>query len=297
MREAETIQCGSCGKAFSFCGDYPDLIVGERYQDTTSAEEILKEEETNRETTLNFWVPLFQKLFSGRATPVKLLSLGCGTGMDVEVLCQHGFDCFGVDCGNRTFAWARRAYRDRYFLANGKHLPFPQQTFDGIFCGCLFPHIGVQGVTYKVTNDFYSQRLELAKEMARVLKPDGKIVTCNPNRFFPFDIFHGHTAEKTRLRPSWPWDPLLLSRQDYEELFREFGYGRASGLPVENYWSFAHSRQSMKGRVLAAPVRFLFWLVSRKAFSFLRTSFLNPWIIVLIERSPNESAMSTVPAA
>jgi hypothetical protein len=105
----------------------------------------------------------------------------------------------------------------------------------------------------------------------------------NPNRLFPFDIFHEHTANNFRLRFHLPSDPILLSRLDYQRLFSPTGCESTVGLPVSGYWSFTNSRKTLKGRIASAPVRFLFWLVS--AFEPLRTSFLNPWIIVLVEKS------------
>ena len=32
------------------------------------------------------------------------------------------------------------------------------------------------------------------------------------------------------------------------------------------------------------PVRFVFWLVSRPAFAFLRDSPINPWLVVLMQK-------------
>ena len=204
-------------------------------------------------------------------------------GSDVETLRKAGFNAMGIDNGKRSEFWReRRESPESLVMGNGKRMPFEDSTFDVIFCGCVFPHGGVVGTTFDTTSDFYEQRLELAGEMARVLKPGGKIVSCNPNRFFPFDIFHGHKAGKPILRPTMPWKRLLLSRGDYLGMFNRYGCVRATALPVENYWNFTNSKKSFKGRVMAAPVAFLFRLVSR--VGFLRGSALNPWLIVMIEK-------------
>jgi hypothetical protein len=38
----------------------------------------------------------------------------------------------------------------------------------------------------------------------------------------------------------------------------------------------------LKGRIASMPVRFLFWLAS--VIKPLRTSFINPWIVVMVEK-------------
>lgn len=279
----EEFHCRKCQKTYPLLDGFPDLIVGNRYDDPTPEEAILAEEITNRRTVEDYYIPLFSRIWpgAGASAAPRVLSLGCGVGTDVEALCEAGYDAYGIDNGKRSAEWKRRKFPERLFMANGAHMPFPSETFDAVFCGCVFPHVGVQGFSYAVTPDYHEQRLELARGIVRVLKPDGRVIASNPNRYFPFDIFHEHTAERMRMRFNPPWNPLLLSRGDYERLFREAGCARAGGLPVARYWSFANSRRTLKGRILSAPVRFLFQLCS---FKPLRTSMLNPWIIVLIEK-------------
>lgn len=242
---------------------------------------MLNEEITNRRTVEEYYVPLFRKLFIGRRA--RVLSLGCGVGADVDALCDAGFDAYGIDNGVRSSQWKRRGHPERLIMANGKHMPFPDETFDCVFCGCVFPHVGVHGETYKVVDDYHEQRLALASEMVRVLKPGGRVIASNPNRWFPLDIFHGHMAGGFHARLTLPTDPLLLSRRDYQRLFASAGCVRAVGLPVEGYWSFANSRRHLKGRIGSIPVRLAFRVAS--AFKPLHTSCINPWIIVMIEKA------------
>jgi SAM-dependent methyltransferase len=205
--------------------------------------------------------------------------------MDVDVLCDAGFDCVGIDCGNRTAAWPRRVEKKRFLLANGQNLPFEDRSFDGIFCGCVFPHVGVIGDSYRVGSHYRKQRLQLAREMSRVLRPEGKILVSSPNRLFPFDIFHGRTPGSYRPRPYWPGDPFLLSLADYRSLFSACGLSKAEPLPVAGYWSFFRSRRSWKGYLLGLPIRSAFWLASRPELSAIRCSPMNPWIVVLVEKA------------
>lgn len=142
----------------------------------------------------------------------------------------------------------------------------------------------MQGSSYQVTEDYYEQRMALAKDMVRVLKPGGRIISCSPNRYFPFDIFHGHRVGSFSARPTSPVNPLLLSGSDYQRMFGELGCKSAQALPVANYWGFTGSNKTLKGRIFVLPVRFLFWLVSRRPLYFLRTSMINPWLIMMMEK-------------
>ena len=281
-KKSAHLQCVECGQEYPFRDGLPDLIVGDRYDDDTPECAVRNEESTNRETTERFWIPLFKKEFPNVAD-LTILSLGCGVGADVDSLSAAGFKAVGIDNGKRSAQWlARRRYPQRLISGNGKRMPFPDGAFDAIFCGCVFPHVGVEGTTFNTTPDFHEQRLELARDMARVLKPGGKIFSCNPNRFFPFDIFHGHQAGRPVLRLTMPWDPLLLSVADYRRMFSASCSVTVSPLPVENYWNFTNSRKTLKGRILSAPIRALFRVVSR--IKPLRGSPLNPWLIVRIEK-------------
>jgi SAM-dependent methyltransferase len=277
-------KCQHCESGYSYEDERLDLIVGERYDDSTSDEVLVAEEVSNSATTIRYWIPLFHKLWPNVESRPTILSLGCGVGTDVDELCAAGFNAMGVDCGKRSGVWSRRQSPERLIMANVGNLPFPDASFHCIISGCFFPHVGVDGASYDVVPDYYKLRLKLAIEITRVLKPGGRVITCNPNRWFPFDIFHGHTANHASMRPTSPFNPLLPSRGDYGKLFGEAGCRRAKTLPVEGYWAFTGSSKSTKGRLLSAPVRFLFWLVSRRLLWFLRSSFVNPWLIVMMEK-------------
>lgn len=277
-------RCLACQSSFPMTGGFPDLIVGERFDDASDDTLLSYEERSNADLTENYWRPLFRRLWpSPRHTP-RLLSVGCGTGVDVEMLQDAGFDSVGIDCGNRTAVWPRRQHADRLLLANGKHLPFDDGSFDAAFCGCVFPHVGVVGDSNIPAEDVLQQRLELAHEMARIVRPGGYIVVSSPNRNFLFDIFHGRQPGSYKPRLNWPSSRFLLSVRDYEALFRPAGCGPATTLPVENYWGFIRSQHSLKGAIFGLPVRFVFWLVSREPFSWLRGSAINPWLVVMLQK-------------
>jgi SAM-dependent methyltransferase len=283
----DRIQCPPCEdercpRGFELRDGFPDLVVGGRFEDECDEAGLAYEESSNVYTAEQFWVPTFRKLWPESERPVRLLALGCGTGIEVDVLCRAGFECVGIDCGNRAQVWSRRESRDRLLLANGRHLPFDDATFDGVFCGCVFPHVGTVGDGFVVTEHHERERQELAREMARVLKPSGKIVVSSPNRRFPFDLFHRGKVPTYKPRLNRPSDTFLLSVDDYRRLFAACGLSRVSPLPIDGYWGFVRSQHSFLGCALGTPVRWYFRLLSLERVSYLRSSVIAPWIVVAI---------------
>lgn len=276
--------CLACSLRFPMLGNTPDLIIGERFDDASDDTLLRYEEQSNADLTRGYWQPMFKRMFAGQNKVPRLLSVGCGTGVDVDLLRAEGYDSVGIDCGNRTSVWPQRSHAERLLLANGKHLPFEDNSFDAAFCGCVFPHVGVLGDTNLTAPDVDHQRLCLAKEMVRVLRPGGHIIVSSPNRWFPLDIFHGRTPGSYKPRLNLPHSRFLLSMGDYERLFRSAGTGRATALPVENYWGFIRSRHSVKGLLFGMPIRFIFWLVSRPGMAALRSSPISPWLVVTLQK-------------
>ncbi len=280
--ETTVIKCLDCNEDFNITLGFRDLVVGGRFEDETDESLMLYEERSNEDLTNNYWIPLFNKIWPKSNSPKRLLSVGCGTGVDIDLLTDDGYNCIGIDNGNRTDVWPRRSYHERLLMANGLHLPFDDESFDAVYCGCVFPHVGVVGDSFIVSETYKEDRLALAKEMTRVLKPDGRIIVSSPNRYFPFDIFHGRDEGSYKIRPSRPTDPFLLSIGDYKNMFFEAGCNYSDSLPVENYWGFIRSKHNLLGYLFGLPVRFSFWLVSRTVFKFLRGSPINPWVVVIL---------------
>jgi len=281
---SESIACRHCGASFSYENRIPNLIVGERFDDdddrARSEYEVLSNEHLSRE----YLIPTFRRLFPGRERP-KVLSLGCGVGTDIDLLTEAGFDIVGIDCGNRSRLWPERKHWSHLFLANGKCLPFEDQTFDLAYCGCVFPHVGVEGDSNRVVPNYREERMKIAREMTRVIKPQGYIMVSSPNRKFPVDLFHGRSPEQPIPRLNPPWNPFLLSAGDYERMFSEAGCQNARTLPVKGYWGFVRMKQSWKGRMMAFPIDTVFSMVSNPGLGFLRGSIVNPWLAMLFRRS------------
>ncbi len=281
----DEIRCRSCAAQYGYRSGVPDLILGGRFDDVEDDELYAHEEMTCTYTTEQYMIPLLRRLFPDPGKPPRVLSLGCGLGIDVDLLNRAGYRTAGIDNGNRTVAWQRRSHRACLYLANGKHLPFEHGSFDMVYCGCVFPHVGVEGDSNRVTAGYLEDRLSVAREMSRVLRPNGAILVSSPNRLFPLDLFHGRKPGKQiwpRLNP--PTSPFLLSAKDYSRLFAEGGYQRRELLPVDNYWGFFRRNKSLAGRLTALPVKTVFKLSSTAWGSGLRNSFVSPWISMLFQR-------------
>jgi len=280
--EIDTIECLDCNQSFEIKLGFRDLVIGGRFDDPTGESLMLYEEKSNEDLTKNYWLPLFAKIWPDSTSSKRLLSVGCGTGVDIDLLTDDGYNSIGIDNGNRTNVWPRRSYHERLVMANGLHLPFDDESFDAVYCGCVFPHVGVIGDSFIVSDTYHEDRLDLAREMTRVLKPKGRIIVSSPNRYFPFDIFHGRDEGSYKVRATKPSDPFLLSIGDYKKLFFKAGCNYSDSLPVDNYWGFIRSKHNFPGYLFGLPVRFVFWLVSKPVFKFLRGSPINPWIVVIL---------------
>jgi len=135
-----------------------------------------------------------------------------------------------------------------------------------------------------VRSEYFEERLKVATEMTRVVKPEGCLLVSSPNRLFPFDLFHGRSPGKRKL-PRWnpPTNPFLLSAGDYRRLFLKTNWRRSELLPLDNYWGFVRRNQSLLGRLTALPVKMFFRLCSLKIGKPLRAS-VSPWLIMLFQK-------------
>ncbi len=281
-----SLRCSACGAEYEYVNGVPDLIRGERFPDAAEADRDAYEERSSQHTARHYLLPLFRGLFAGLNRPPRVLSVGCGTGSDVDVLNEGGMEAAGIDCGNRTGAWPRRESAGRFYLANAQRLPFGDGTFDVAYCGCVFPHVGVEGDTNRVAHDYREQRLAVAREMVRVVRPGGYILVSSPNRACPVDLFHGRSATRALPRLNPPSSRFLLSSWDYLELFGQAGCSRAELLPAANYWGFVNRNATWRGRATVWPVKAVFALGARRRLAFLRDWPISPWLVMLLRKAP-----------
>ncbi len=105
-----------------------------------------------------------------------ILSDGCGLGMYPMKLLADSPDVFGFDIEFDRAVEANQRFGAAHVGA-AEALPYPDDTFDVI-------------ISHEVLEHVQDDRLSVA-EMARTLKPGGRVVIFVPNRWYPFET-HGH---------------------------------------------------------------------------------------------------------
>jgi len=291
-RRIDHLDCAKCGATYHQEGGFYNLLADpeDRFEDDTDAETCCSEESSNAFAAENYYIPLFKKLLGdkheGSLTP-RILSCGCGVGADVDLHIRHGYEAWGIDCGQRADSWKKRKNQHRLFVANAKSLPFADDSFDLVKTDCLLPHIGVDGDTAKVKPGYFVERAEAAREMARVVKPGGYIILANPNRWCPVDLFHKGQMKNSNGIGQFhsPSERFLLSFSDYQRLFlQEAGCGSLESLPIDGYWGFFQKSSHPWKRYLVPLIQGYFHLMSIKSLSPLRRTALNPWLMVMVRK-------------
>jgi SAM-dependent methyltransferase len=99
----------------------------------------------------------------------RILEIGGGTGYQAKLLAARGFEVTAIDLPNSN-------YRDHKVYPvieyDGRHFPFPDNSFDIAFSSNLLEHVG--------------DPLQLHRETARVLKPSGYAVHVVPTSAWRF---------------------------------------------------------------------------------------------------------------
>ena len=91
-----------------------------------------------------------------------VLDVACGTGDMVLELNKYGCTVTGIDLSAEMLSIAKTKAPATYMVGDAEHLPFPDETFDGVTCA-----FGVRNFVH------LEQGLN---EMLRVLKPSGRMV-------------------------------------------------------------------------------------------------------------------------
>jgi SAM-dependent methyltransferase len=102
----------------------------------------------------------------GLVRGVQALDVGCGEGRFCRMLAERGAETTGIDITSELIAEARRLHPEgKYEEGNAESLPYEDNSFDLV-------------VSYVALLDIPDFRAAI-REMARVLKPGGKVVVSN----------------------------------------------------------------------------------------------------------------------
>jgi ubiquinone/menaquinone biosynthesis C-methylase UbiE len=107
----------------------------------------------------------------------RLLDVACGQGALLKLAADAGLQVAGIDVSSVAAQKAREVCPSGLIVTgDGEHLPWPDGTFDYVFNRGSLEH--------------FIDPAKGSREMARVLKADGRVCITLPNIFPLYDILH-----------------------------------------------------------------------------------------------------------
>jgi 2-polyprenyl-3-methyl-5-hydroxy-6-metoxy-1,4-benzoquinol methylase len=223
-----------------------------------------------------------------------ICSAGCGTGYDVEVLCNLGYDVYGFDPGVRTNDWAARqsGVAQRLKMGFAQDLPFGKERFDVVYAFEVIEHVGCEDGQWKLLPNHFDIRRQFIESCLDMLKPGGRMLLSTSHRLCPLDPGHGHhytwltqfVSSKTGITLTVPWHKsnFVLSRGDVLRLLAATHYQNRYSikrLPVRNYLS--HSRVGTNRAILKRCIDVFMTVAS---LPLLIASPVNPVLVLEIRK-------------
>jgi SAM-dependent methyltransferase/uncharacterized protein YbaR (Trm112 family) len=113
----------------------------------------------------------------------RLLDVGCSWGRWSIAAARNGYEAVGIDPSLGAIMAARRVAKNlgldnRYVVADARHLPFPQRSFDAAYSYSVLQHMHPADATGAI------------REMGRVLKPGGVARVQMPTKFGVRCLYH-----------------------------------------------------------------------------------------------------------
>jgi ubiquinone/menaquinone biosynthesis C-methylase UbiE len=160
----------------------------------------------------------------------KLLNLGCGHGPDFLPF-RQGFELYGVDFSTEMLKFARKystkfGFAVELTLADVRHLPYPDATFDWAISVATYHHIKGREEQQAALN-----------ELRRVLKPGGEAFITVWNRWQPrFWFKPREMAVPWRKRGKTLYRYYyLFSYPELERLVKKAGFEVLKSFPEASY--------------------------------------------------------------
>lgn len=143
----------------------------------------------------------------------RVLDYCCGDGAKSILLAESGADVVGIDISSKSIQNCKEKIASKglsdcvsFFVMDGEKMEFEDNYFDLITSNGVLHHLDIK---------------KAYPELARVLKPDGKIICGEPLIYNP--IFHLYRKITPHLRTEWEVNHIL-SRKDIklaEEYFEK----------------------------------------------------------------------------
>jgi SAM-dependent methyltransferase len=274
-----------CGEPYAVENGIADFSGGAYYDTFNSEDELTAEHKIGLAAEITgsrwrierFYIPMIER-------GAHVLDCGCGNGVSVDVLDEHGYDAWGVDLSAlRKWQWRKRMHRDQLAVANALRLPFEDDAFDVVISSGVIEHIGVEetgGASYHVKPmpNRDAMRQQFIDELLRVTKPGGRVFVDCPNGAFPIDFWHGGAGGRARWHSRG--EGFLPAFDDIRSLARG---NDVRALSPHRRFAFRQVGRHWYGRVFSAPISMLFALM--KVLPFLARTALNPYLVVEIKKS------------
>ncbi len=166
------VRCDRCGADFGRRHGYLDLrpsaLATEQYRDPAAVDGFAARESAGSDRRFReYFAPLLRGMGVDRVA-----CLGCGGGDDGAALVASGLDAVGADLPHRAAGWAA-AGRDAgcFVVADGRRLPWADETFDAAGATGVLEHIGAVEDGVDLHDDYEAQRIAFLAESTRICDP------------------------------------------------------------------------------------------------------------------------------
>jgi len=200
----------------------------------------------------------FVKSFLKRNCPErKVLDYCCGNGELTLFLAEYGAEATGIDISPVSIQNCKEKALDKqlekntnFLVMDAENLKFPDSYFDLIICSGVLHHLDIK---------------KAYPELARILKPDGRIICDEPLIHNPiFQLYRKYTPH---LRTEWETHHILskndvrLAKEYFEKVEKRFFHLAAlSAVPFRNFTGFNFILSILEGiDSLLLRIPFLKW--------------------------------------
>jgi len=283
----KALKCQSCGFLFHVnpFGYYDLLLNNSIWQiDSTTVEYAHIQEAVG----LRFYNEFLRPLLLVEPFE-RVLDAGCGMGVGISELARAGYEAYGIDLPHLSRFWSHADNPPKnFFCCDAIQLPFRTDYFDVVYSLGVIEHIGTIDGNEELIEDYWNARTAYADSLLRVTRPGGRIFISCPNKSFPLDIQHPARGrigksiyKKLGVNVHRTWGKYhLLSYAEVRWLFCDRGTARSfKPLPLKGYFSF-----SGFGYGFLKPLKGIVTFYINNLTRFLRSSFLNPYMLVQIRK-------------
>jgi 2-polyprenyl-6-hydroxyphenyl methylase/3-demethylubiquinone-9 3-methyltransferase len=200
------------------------------------------------------------------------LEVGCGGGILTEEIRNMGFITTGIDPSEESIRTATghaqaNGLNIRYEKGTGEQLPYPNHTFDSVFCCDVLEHV--------------QDLPKVIAEISRVLKPGGIFFYDTLNRTFLSKLVAIKIWQEWKRWAFMPanlhvWD-MFIKPSEIKELLQKNGLdwkehkGSSPNISIPKMLGYLRKRS--KGEWTYADLGKRFWLVESKDMNILYAGY------------------------